>query len=74
MHPPGYIEFIEAESRAEAQRRQPLRVLLIFLAVFFSLQYAWEMSRDSWVERLFNQCCARSHANLQRGVGQRRRQ
>ncbi|MDP2030719.1 MAG: archaeosortase/exosortase family protein [Thiobacillus sp.] len=53
MHPPSYIEFIEAESRAAAQRRQPLRVLLIFLAVFFALQYAWEMSRDSWVERLF---------------------
>ncbi|MDP1927542.1 MAG: archaeosortase/exosortase family protein [Thiobacillus sp.] len=52
MHPLSHAEFIEAGARAEAQRRQPLRVLLIFLAAFFSLQYAWEMSRDSWLERL----------------------
>ena len=52
MHPPSYAEFIEAGTRADAQRRQPLRVLLIFLAVFFSLQYVWEMSRGSWLERL----------------------
>lgn len=44
---------IEAEARAEAGRRRLWRVLLIFLAVFFSLQYAWEMSRDTAIEQLF---------------------
>lgn len=44
---------IEAESRAKARRRRPWPVLLIFLAVFFSLQYVWEMSRDTAVEQLF---------------------
>ena len=53
MHPPSHSEIIEAESRAAAQRRQPWRVLLIFLAVFFVLQYAWESGRDTAVERLF---------------------
>jgi len=53
MHPPSHCEIIEAESRAEAQRRQPWRVLLIFLAVFFVLQYAWERGRDTAVERVF---------------------
>lgn len=53
MHPPSHCDIIEAESRAEARRRQPWRVLLIFLAVFFSLQYAWEMGRDTAVERVF---------------------
>ena len=52
MHPPSYAEFIAAGARADARRRQPLRVLLIFLAVFFSLQYAWEMSRGSGLEHL----------------------
>lgn len=52
MHPPSYPEIIEAELRANARRRDPWRVLLIFLAVFFSLQYIWEMSRGTWVERL----------------------
>lgn len=53
MHSPGNPEIIAAESCAEARRREPWRVLLIFLAVFFSLQYAWEMSRDTAVERVF---------------------
>jgi len=53
MHPPSHSEIIAAESRAQARRRQPWRVLLIFLAVFFALQYGWEMGRDSAVERVF---------------------
>lgn len=53
MHAPSYQEIIEAESRAEARRRAPGRVLLIFLAVFFSLQYVWEMSRGTVIERVF---------------------
>lgn len=53
MHPPSHSEIIEAESHAQARRRQPWRVLLIFLAVFFALQYGWEMARDSAVERVF---------------------
>jgi exosortase/archaeosortase family protein len=48
----SYQEFQDKEARAEAQRRRPLRLLVIFLAVFFALQYAWEMSRGSWLERL----------------------
>ncbi|HLA41104.1 MAG TPA: hypothetical protein VJ417_13975, partial [Candidatus Glassbacteria bacterium] len=53
MHPPSHSEIIEAESRAQTRRRQPWRVLLVFLAVFFALQYAWERGRDTAVERLF---------------------
>lgn len=53
MHPPSHSEIIEAESHAQARRRQPWRVLLIFLAVFFALQYGWEMARDSAMERVF---------------------
>ena len=53
MHHPSLPEIIEAESRADARRREPWRVMLVFLAVFFSLQYAWEMSRDTAVERVF---------------------
>lgn len=52
MGPPSYPELLAAEARAEARRRHPLRLVLVFLAVFFSLQYAWEMSRGSPVERL----------------------
>lgn len=47
-----YQELLDAEARAEADRRRPLRLLLIFLAVFFALQYGWEMSRGSALERL----------------------
>jgi exosortase family protein XrtM len=53
MQPLSHPEIIEAESHAEARRRGLWRVMLIFLAVFFSLQYAWEMGRDTRVERLF---------------------
>jgi len=42
MHPPSHSEIVEADSCAQARRRQPWRVLLIFLAVFFALQYAWD--------------------------------
>lgn len=46
-----YAALLHADAQAQARRRQPLRLILIFLAVFFALQYAWEMSRDTWVER-----------------------
>lgn len=46
-----YAALLHADAQAHARRRQPLRLILIFLAVFFVLQYAWEMSRDSWLER-----------------------
>ncbi len=49
---PSYQELLDAEARAQARRRSPLRLVLVFLAVFFSLQYAWEMSRGSLIERL----------------------
>jgi exosortase/archaeosortase family protein len=47
----SYQEYLANEASAEAKRRRPLRLLLIFLAVFFALQYAWEMSRGSPIER-----------------------
>jgi exosortase/archaeosortase family protein len=47
----SYQELLDAEARAEARRRRPLRLLLIFLAAFLTLQYAWEMSRGSPIER-----------------------
>ena len=46
-----YAALLHADAQAHARRRQPLRLILIFLAVFFALQYAWEMSRDTWLER-----------------------
>lgn len=46
-------ELLDAEARMEARRRRPIRLLLIFLAAFFTLQYVWEMSRDTQVERAF---------------------
>jgi len=48
----SYPEMLEAEARAAARRRRPARMLAIFLAVFFALQYAWEMSRGTWLERV----------------------
>lgn len=48
----SYQELLDAEARAEARRRRPARLLLTFLAVFFALQYAWEMSRGGAIERL----------------------
>lgn len=50
-HPQSYDQLLAQEARAEARRRRPPRLLLIFLAVFFALQYAWEMSRGSPIER-----------------------
>ena len=46
-----YTALLHADAQTHAQRRRPLRLILIFLAVFFALQYAWEMSRDTWLER-----------------------
>lgn len=48
----SYPELLEAEARAEARRRHPLRLLTVFLLAFFALQYGWEMARGSAVERL----------------------
>ncbi|MGO9445892.1 MAG: exosortase/archaeosortase family protein [Thiobacillaceae bacterium] len=46
----SYPEILEAEAEAHAQRRSPIRLVIIFLAVFFSLQYGWELSRGTAVE------------------------
>ncbi len=51
MQNTSYQELLEEEARAEARRRHPLRLLLIFLTAFFILQYGWEMSRGSLIER-----------------------
>lgn len=48
----SYSELLAAEARAAARRRHPLTLLALFLAAFFTLQYAWEMSRGSALERL----------------------
>lgn len=48
----SYQELLDAEARAEARRHRPMRLMLIFLAVFFALQYAWEMSCGTWLERV----------------------
>jgi len=47
----SYQQLLDAEAQAEARRRRPLRLLLIFLTAFFALQYAWEMGRGSPIER-----------------------
>lgn len=48
----SYDEFLRREAEAESRRRRPLRLLLLFLATFLALQYAWEMSRGTALERL----------------------
>lgn len=52
MQNTSYQEILEEEARDEARRRRPLRLMLIFLTVFFALQYGWEMSRGTALERL----------------------
>jgi exosortase family protein XrtM len=47
----SYGELLASESRRHASRRQPWRLAVVFLPVFFALQYAWEMSRGSEIER-----------------------
>ncbi|MDP2827735.1 MAG: archaeosortase/exosortase family protein, partial [Sulfuricellaceae bacterium] len=47
----SYAAFLAAEAHVEARRRRPLRLLLLFLATFLALQYGWEMSRGTALER-----------------------
>lgn len=42
---------LAAEAHVEVRRRRPLRLLLLFLATFLALQYGWEMSRGTALER-----------------------
>lgn len=49
----SYREFLDQEVRAQARRRHPLRILVLFLVVFLVLQQAWGLCRDTPVERLF---------------------
>lgn len=46
----SYADVLEAEAQAQARRRHPVRLVLIFLTVFIVLQSAWELSRDTWLE------------------------
>lgn len=46
----SYQEFQTRE--AEVGSRRPLRLLAVFLLLFFVFQYGWEMSRDTALERL----------------------
>jgi exosortase/archaeosortase family protein len=48
----SYQEFLQSEARQQARLRSPLRLLALFLAAFFALQYAWEMCRDTPVEQV----------------------
>lgn len=48
----SYQEFLEEEARNHARRRHPVVLVAIFLVVFFSLQYGWEMSRGSHFEQI----------------------
>lgn len=50
MNGVSYQEFLDNEARAEARRYGLARISVIFLLLFFSLQYAWEMSRGTWLE------------------------
>lgn len=51
-NPVSYQEFLDEEVRVHTRRRHPVLLVAIFLAVFFSLQYAWEMSRGSHLEQV----------------------
>ncbi len=48
----SYEEFLASDARTEVRRRRPLRLLLLFLATFLVLQYGWEMSRGTALERV----------------------
>lgn len=48
----SYDEFVRTEAEAKVRRRRPSRLLLLFLATFFALQYGWEMSRETALEHL----------------------
>lgn len=50
MTKPSYDQILQAEARDAARRRRPLRLVLLFLASFLALQYAWEMSRGTALE------------------------
>jgi exosortase/archaeosortase family protein len=53
MRPDSYQETIARwEDEARAWKWSPLRMVAIFVAVFFSLQFAWESCRGTAVERL----------------------
>lgn len=48
----SYEEFLQSETRALARRRRPLRLVLVFLAAFLTMQYGWEASRGTVLERV----------------------
>lgn len=48
----SYPELLEAEARAEARRRHPMRQIGIYLLLFSAMQYAWEMARGTGIEHL----------------------
>ncbi len=50
--PPSYEEWQAQQARAEARRRHPIRLVLLFLAAFFALQSAWGLCRGTALERL----------------------
>lgn len=52
MQSTSYADILKAEEADRARRRHPLRLVLIFLAVFFALQYAWGLSRGTWLEHV----------------------
>lgn len=48
----SYWEMLAAEARAEAARRRPAWMAMIFLSVFLLLHLSWESAAGSGVERL----------------------
>ena len=50
--PPSYDEWQAQQAHAEARRRHPLRLVLVFLVAFFALQHAWSLCRGTALERL----------------------
>jgi exosortase/archaeosortase family protein len=48
----SYQDLLDEETRAQRRKVHPLSLLLIFMAAFFALQWAWGQARGTAVERL----------------------
>lgn len=46
----SYQDLLDEEVRSQRCRVHPLRLLLIFLAAFFALQWVWGQARGTPVE------------------------
>ncbi|MBI5751405.1 MAG: archaeosortase/exosortase family protein [Hydrogenophilales bacterium] len=48
----SYQDLLDEETRAQRRKVHPLSLLLIFMAAFIALQWAWGQARGTVVERL----------------------